>query len=386
MMARFPAAPDLPAPSDTPLPAELAPAVLAACPIGVLVTSARTAEEGARILYVNPAFSRVTGYAADHVLGRAPRLLDGPSRSPLAGAAARAFRERTPIEGEAWCYRADGTPFLLRFRAVPIVSALDGRTCFFTIVEDVTELRRLEGLAEASNLMEGVGYVFSGIRHELGNPINSIKAAVTLLRRGLDHYSTERLASTLDRVLDEIRRVEYLLKDLRSFNALEQPAQEALEVGPFLERFVSLVRRDCETAACGVSLVIAPTAPKTAWGDARGLHQVLLNLAVNAIEAAKAQGLILLASPPHIIVHVDAGPGDTWAVDVEDNGPGIPEEILPQIFTPFFTTKRTGTGMGLALVRRVLARMGGTISVRSTVGAGSRFSVLLPLDPSREPS
>ena len=367
------------------LPPDLAPAILDVCPLSIVLTDAGLDEPSPRILYVNAAFCRMTGYSQEQVIGRSPRFLQGPETSrEVLDLLRQALIQRKPFECETWNYRIDGTPFLMHWTVSPVRSPLTGAVYFFATQEDVTDLRRLEAIAETSNLMENIGYVFSGIRHELGNPINSVKAALTMLRRGFEHYPAERIASTLDRVLDEVKRVEYLLRELRSFNALEPPESEWVELEPFLQRFLSLAAPDCEARGCGLKVVIEPSAPTYGYCDRRGMHQVILNLVTNALDALTApQGESHAAEPSteglaSICLRVVGGAKGAWRIDVEDTGPGVAEGVAERIFTPFFTTKTTGTGLGLPLVRRVLARMGGTVELKPSVGRGATFSIWLP--------
>jgi PAS domain S-box-containing protein len=348
-------------------------------------------------LYVNDAFLRLTGYERDACLGRSPRFLQGPDSSRIVLDRLRAALQTGQMfEGETWNYRADGTSFLMQWRVTPVQSCLTGERFFFASQHDVTELRRLESLAETTNLMENIGYVFSGIRHELGNPINSMKAALTLMRRGLDREvppPPERLAETVDRVLDEIGRVEYLMRELRSFNALAPPALEWVDLSAFLNRFSSLVEPECVARGCDLVVELGTSAPVLGFCDPRGLHQALLNLVTNALDAMTLEGERISGTdagewgpppsrPPLLTIRVRGDARGAWFVDVADTGPGIHEALLARIFEPFFTTKPTGTGLGLSLVQRVLARMGGTLSVRSEPGAGAIFTLLFAGQPS----
>ena len=357
------------------IPHDLALEVFEQNPLSILITDAEYDEPGPRILYVNEAYCEMSGYTRNEVLGRSPRFMQGPESSRVVLDRLRAcLIAREYFEGETWNYRADGTPFLMQWSVKSVWSRDSGKEYFMAAQRDVTELRRLEAVAGAADLTDNVGYVFAGIRHELGNPINSIKAAVTLLLRGVDHYPKERVAGTLERILDELRRVEYLLGELRSYNAYEDATVDALDVRAFLDRFVGMIRPDCEARGCQLELVFSDGISAEAYGDRRGLHQALLNLVTNALDAMEAASCPVRC----ITLRVGANPAGALLIDVEDTGPGIPPDLLPRIFMPFFTTKRSGTGLGLALVRKVLARMDSAVTVRSTVGVGTTFSVSLP--------
>jgi PAS domain S-box-containing protein len=374
-----------------PLPPELPWRLIDAAPFGVVLTDEGLDEPSPRILYANAAFSLVTGYPLDAVLGRSPRFLQGERSSRVVLDRLReALRTRQPFQGETWNYRADGEPFLMRWNVRPLWSAA-GKLYFFATQEDVTELRRLEAVAESSNLAENVGTIFSGIRHELGNPVNSIKVALTLLRRRADRVSPERLAESLDRILEEVKRIEYLLSDLRSFNAVEEPQAEVRAIGPLIDRFVTLAQGGCEARGCRLVTEALASAPLEAKFDERALYQVLLNLVTNALDAfqsASPGGTPGPGSPENRIVIRLSGRQElapplgtetrrSLVVEVEDNGPGMSAETQRRAFTPFFTTKVTGSGLGLALSRRLLAQMGATLELRSAPGKGSVFRIEL---------
>ncbi len=374
-----------------PLPFESFYAVVEAWPVGVTVTDGRLTELGPNILYVNPAFCELTGYEATEVIGQSPRFLQGPDTSrAVIDRLRKALVEKTKFFGETVNYRKDGTPFVMQWQVSPILNENGQVDCFVALQRDVTEARRMEALAEAVNLADNIGYTMTSMRHELGNPINSMKAAVTLLRTTFASQSQESIERTLGHVLDEIRRVEYLLRGMRSFNAFETPAIEAVSLAPFLGRFVETVAKDA--AARGCTIKLEEDAPSLiANVDPRALYQILINLVTNALEAMEGQSShhhsltnIDLHKPPEnppaslIRIRVSRGFKGTVEVAVIDNGPGIDANKLHRVFHPFFTTKRNGTGIGLAIVKKLLAQMDSGIDVVSKVNVGTTFTLKLP--------
>ena len=130
---------------------------------------------------------------------------------------------------------------LLGYTAYPITDVYIG-----ILIRDITENARLESIAEAVNAMENITYIFSGIRHELGNPINSIKMTLSVLKNNLDKYSQATVQEYVDRTLAEILRVEYLLKSLKSFSMFENPSIQNIDLPAFMDLFQSLVAGDLE--------------------------------------------------------------------------------------------------------------------------------------------
>jgi PAS domain S-box-containing protein len=324
----------------------------------------------ARVEYVNPAFLALSALAEGEVLGRRLRSLAvGPAER-------RTWSEivRTLARGQVWlgAYTArdrHGATYQEEATVSPVRDA-DGRLLHYVAVcRDVTERRRLESIAEAVNMMDNVGTIFSSLRHELGNPINSIKTALSVLRKNLEQYPRETVESYLDRTLAEIGRVEYLLKALRSFNMHERPRVERVDMARFLDDFCALVRQDFEQRRISVEPEVEGE-PGQALADPRALHQVLLNLLTNAADALDGR------EAPRIVLRLERR---GWSVDltVIDNGAGIPESRRADLFRPFHTGKPHGTGLGLAIVKKLVTQMGGTVEVESEAGVGTEVRVSL---------
>jgi signal transduction histidine kinase len=236
----------------------------------------------------------------------------------------------------------------------------------WAFVRDITDKARLEAVAAAVETTNNIGYVFSAVRHELGNPINSIKVALGVLEVNLDTYSREKIADYVTRMSVEVGRVERLLHSLRSFSLYEHPAVGPLDLTTFLSESCDLVRP--ELASRGIALESRVEPGVVALCDPRALHQVLLNLVTNATDALANR------DAPRIVLECFCS--DTFAIlRVEDNGAGIADEHKTELFTPFNTTKPHGTGLGLVIVRKLLAAMDATIAIDSTLGSGTTVSI-----------
>jgi len=237
-------------------------------------------------------------------------------------------------------------------------------------VRDITEKARLVSIAEAVNTMNNIGYVFSGIRHEIGNPVNSIKMTLSVLKNNIDRYSRDTVMEYIDRALEEIGRIEYLLKSLKNFNMYEKPEIQEVHMPSFIERFLSLVMSDFEKNGIRIIKSIHPHA-EWAHTDPRALQQVMLNIFANAADALKDRG------GPQI--HLNVTPfGNRILISVTDNGCGIPQEHRELLFRPFVTNKPNGTGLGLVIARKMLAKMAGTIEIESREGVGTTVKILIP--------
>lgn len=242
--------------------------------------------------------------------------------------------------------------------------------CHCILIRDITEKSRLMSIAEAVNVMDNTSYIFSGIRHEIGNPINSIKITMTVLKHKLNKFSPEAVQEYVERCLSEITRVEYLLKSLKNFSLFENLQLKRSDLKSFLEKFHFMVQSDYETMGVPVKLKLTPK-PVFAQIDARAMQHVLLNLLSNAKAALEGQ------QDPEIQLDLDHKDGLIW-LRIQDNGCGIPAEDLQNIFKPFYTTKEDGTGLGLVIARKMLAQMNSSIDIQSHEGTGTITTILIP--------
>lgn len=238
------------------------------------------------------------------------------------------------------------------------------------ISRDITEKVRLENIAESVQMMNNLGYIFSGIRHEIGNPINSMKMTLSVLKNNIDSYSQEKILEYANRVLNEINRVEYLLTSLKNFNMYENLTLKEISLLSFIERLLPLVKEDFARRGICIETDIAIQDDK-AFADSRALQQVMLNLLSNAADAfLEADG------DPKIIIGLYRR-GKNLELTVTDNGVGMSQYQLDNLFKPFFTSKQQGTGLGLVIVKKLMMQMDGNIEIESKVDEGTFVRLIL---------
>ncbi len=260
-------------------------------------------------------------------------------------------------------------------RPIQIGTRLIGHTLYqappfaWVFARDITDKARMESIASAVEQMSHIEYIFSGVRHELGNPVNSVKAALSVLHENIDRFPRATIVEYLERMTEQMGRLENLLRSLRSFSLFEDLQLEPLDASAFVHSFAALVEADAMRE--GVSVRVEAEPGLWVRADRRALHQVLLNLYSNAVEALKSH------SQPAVVLEVKDGDGLVH-LGVTDNGPGLAAADRAQLFRPFFTTKREGTGLGLVLSRKMVARMGGTIEIESTPYRGTTARLTLP--------
>ncbi len=328
----------------------------------------------AKILLFNASAERIFGYAAAEVLGqKVDMLMPEPYRSQHDG-----YIERYEQTGEARAIgtirmvrgqRKDGELFPIEL-SVTKVGTDDGPR-YAAFIRDTSETVRLrEQLVQRERLV-AIGTTSAKFAHEVGNPLNGMLMNLQLMKRRIAKGATvEKLAPLVDRVEDEVRRLGGLLNEFRSMSRRQPFEFQWLDPCEFLVSFAEVHREFFKGQGIEVEIHCDPQMPQV-HADREKITQVLLNLAKNGAEAMADGGGGMLS----LRAHVD---GPEIIFEVVDTGGGISEEI--DIFEPFVTTKKEGTGLGLPVVRQIVAGHGGELTYRCADG-GTTFSVRLPLDP-----
>lgn len=342
----------------------------------VVVTDA-----GGTIEYVNPAWERLNGYTAEEAMGQSASILKSGQHAP------EVYSDlwTKVTSGEGWHgelvnRRKDGTTYDVALTITPLLDARGAVSHIVAVLYDISALKEVDRLKTQ---------FVSDVSHELRTPLTNIRLYLDLLRTTSDRMKVERYLDTLSRESD---RLAYLIDDLLSLSRLDSGATVLDQRPVDLNRLVRSLVDDRRTLAAnrGLELQLStdPTLP-LAMGDERLLTQVFTNLLTNAINYTPDHGRIMLRT---YIRDMENGPG--VATDVEDTGPGIPPEEVPQLFRRFFrgrvgrSTGAAGTGLGLAICKEIVDRHGGRISLesRSAPGVGARFTVWLPTRPAAEPA
>jgi PAS domain S-box-containing protein len=331
-----------------------------------------------RHTFVNPAAAELLGYATSEMLGVSSHSLwhhtkrDGSAYPETECPIYAAIHDgRVHRSDQELFWRKDGSSVPVEYVSTPIMER-DEVVGSVVVFRDISKVARLEAIAEAIEAMNSIGYVFSAVRHELGNPVNSVKMALSVLRNNLASFQEDAIRTYLDRSLDELSRVEDLLASLKSFSLYENVRAQQMDLSEFLSQFLSLVRPDFSER--GITLLFRPSPDaQRVFADPRALRHILLNLFANAADA------LVDHLTPAITLRTYAKPGLT-EIRVEDNGSGIPEAVRKEIFQPFWTTKANGTGLGLVIVKKMMAKMEGTIEIESWTGAGTTVILTLPAD------
>jgi signal transduction histidine kinase len=229
-----------------------------------------------------------------------------------------------------------------------------------------TQMSRAEHLAT-------LGELATGLAHEIRNPLAGIAGVIEIIGRDLPSTSPAR--SVVKDVRQEIARINHIVTDLLQTARPHPPTVRKSDLNTTVEHAVMLGRQQAVAKSIEISLRKDPTLPEVEH-DSDQIHQVLLNLLLNALQAIDVNGRIAVTVKTQ---------GTNAIVEVSDNGRGIAPNHLPNIFRPFYTTKGDGTGLGLSLARRIVEDHQGRIDVTSAVGRGTTFAVVLPLQRTAAP-
>jgi PAS domain S-box-containing protein len=323
------------------------------------------------IQFVNPAFERITGYGREESLGRTLHFLEsGEHDEEYFRGVREALKHSGVWSGRLLNRKKDGTVYHEEC-AISIVRDASGAVANYVYVKrDVTEKARLEKIAESLKTMETIGYVFSGLRNEIGNPINALNMIIGVLRTRLGSLAPESVRQYVDRMAGQIDRVEHLLRRMRNFSLFETHRPRSIPLEEFLESFLALVREDFVSAGIALEVSRASEAQRV-FADPWALQQILLNILNNARDA--------LAGRPDPLIRLDVTKErGRIRFSIRDNGSGMTDTVRKSLFQPFFTTKENGMGLGLVIVKKLLAHMRGDIAVAGEAGAGTTVDITVP--------
>jgi two-component system sensor histidine kinase DctS len=303
-----------------------------------------------------------------------------------------AGRNIPPREGyESVFMRKDGTRVPVLVIEAPLINAHGLQTGWMSAVLDISEQRRVEELSRASQerlqataRLATVGEMASLLSHELNQPLAAIASYANGSINLLQHAGASAAADlqvAMARIAEQADRAGRVIKSVHDFVRRRDQAREAVTPQMLFDAILPLVNLQARKLGVRVEIRVPEGLPQ-ALCDRTMVEQVLLNLARNAMQAMD-EGRV---SEPELVMQVRATPatetGKRWLeFSVADCGPGIPEDVRQQLFTPFFTTKSEGMGLGLSLCRTVVEQHGGYLLFEPNLPQGTIFRFTLPAEP-----
>jgi len=336
--------------------------------------------ENAIYTYVSPKVRDILGYEPEEILGKSPFDLMPPEEagrvSGIFGSIAAA--RKTFKELESVNIHKDGRPVVLETSGVPFFDA-DGTFCGYRGVDrDITERKKIHETLQRAEQMKIVGEWAAGLVHEIKNPLAGIKGAVELLIEELP--LTEKDKTVMNSTVDEIQRIESLLKSLLNYARPPKPEFHTISINDILDKTVALLFRQPSLSPNNMTIEVLKDFDKNlpeTKADPLQLQQIFMNLISNAIESMQNSGILSLRTS------FDAG-ANAILIDISDTGKGIDERVINSIFQPFFTTKPRGTGLGLAITKRLVELHGGRIHAENKKDGGALFHISLPVRHKKE--
>ena len=363
-----------------------------------LVTGLRARDLAGNTTYVNPAFCQMVGYSAEELAGSGPAPYWPTSRIDeyAQRQAIRLAGNAPPREGfESVFMRKDGALFPVLIIEAPLINAEGRQTGWMSAFLDISEQRRVEEQSRASldrlaatARLATVGEMASLLSHELNQPLAAIASYATGSANLLSAASTgaaplalvpdlrRDLELAMQRIAQQAERAGKVIKSVNDFVRRRDRTRELVSAQSLLDAVLPLISLQARKLAVAVQTHVDAGLPPVSC-DRTMVEQVLLNLARNAMQAMDAPGqherrLVLRVARASVRGH------DHWlAFSVADFGPGISDEVRQQLFTPFFTTKAEGMGLGLSLCRTVIEQHGGALEFEANQPRGTVFCFTL---------
>jgi two-component system sensor histidine kinase DctS len=367
-----------------------------------LVTGLRARDMDSRVTYVNPAFCQMVGFSAEQLIGTGlpapwwpPELVDEYQQRQAVRLAGQAL----PREGwESVFQRRDGTRFPVLIIEAPLIDAQGVQTGWMSAILDLTEQRRVEELNRASQdrlqataRLATVGEMASLLSHELNQPLAAIASYATGTLNLIDGPATDvplpELQQAMRRIGEQAERAGRVIKSVADFVRRREQVREAVAPASLFEAIAPLLGLQAKKLGIRVQTDVDPDLPAVLC-DRTMVEQVLLNLARNGMQAmpdgdpSLRSGLrVLRLSARRLRLSAGDGapPRKAWVeFSVTDHGQGLSEAVRDKLFTPFFTTKAEGMGLGLSLCRTVVEQHGGALVHEAAQPRGTTFRFTLP--------
>ncbi|QSJ18036.1 PAS domain S-box protein [Nostoc sp. UHCC 0702] len=336
-----------------------------------------------QILFWNKGAERLFGWQAEEVIGENGLVIFFKETCPLLETAFKAVTESGSWQGELHKLTKSGKEIIVESRWTLMRDAAGEPQSILIVDTDITQKKQLEEQFFRGQRLESLGTLAGGIAHDLNNILTPILAASQLIRVKMAN-DQDRCQNLLTIVENNAKRGAALVKQVLSFARGFKGERTILQIKHLISEITLIAK---QTFPKSIEFAIA--VPEDLWticGDVTQLHQVLMNLVVNARDAMPDGGTIKISTENMFLdeayarMNLDAKVGHYVLITVADTGIGMSSEILDRIFEPFFTTKEvgTGTGLGLSTMLGIVKSHDGFVSVSSQVGKGSQFKLFLP--------
>ncbi len=325
----------------------------------------RTVDQEGKIVTCNQTYAKNLGYAVEEVIGKS--IFDHVSFKSLSAmkTSLNDWAQYGNVKNrEIWMKRKDDTTFPVLLSAGNLYDKNKNVIGSHTIIRDISEIyqAKQEALLEKNKRLAAIGQLSARIAHDLRNPLSVIKTTIELMRTKQFEHKKERHYEIID---NAITRMTHQIEEVLDFVRPKPLNLEEISLLEILKFSVSSVNYN-NKMLINVSL---PENDYKLLCDPSKLEIVFINLMINAAYACGNNVKIDVRIQNH---------NDELKIEIRDNGPGIPEDVVPQIFEPLFTTKQIGTGLGLASCKTIIEKHGGIIYAENIPQGGANFIIKLP--------
>jgi PAS domain S-box-containing protein len=328
-----------------------------------------------KISYINRATENILGYTSKEVIGQDFDVFHLKEKRNLLGIP---FDHSGDVDTrrEGSIRRKDGMDIPTGFTISNHLDNYGNKIGEIVIFRDLTNVYKMQEEILRMDRLVSLGEISSGIAHEIRNPLAGIKTTAQAMGEEMDRNDPK--LEYLNRITKEIDRLNDLLKMFFSFAKPQKPNLVFCNVKDVVNGIMPLLIKDIADRGIAFAEKYNPVLPKVKV-DLNQMHQVFLNLFLNAIQAMPSGGELRIEAEPVFSKPQNQARADYVQVAVRDTGGGVPSSILSKIFDPFFTTKAKGVGLGLSISYQIIKKHGGTIRVESQPGNGTAFFITLPL-------
>lgn len=341
--------------------------------IGKILTSMSSGvvfiDNSGQIIAFNSAAEKITGYTEKEIRGRHYKDLfteEELGDSPLSWALNDG---RSCHDTDRYRVVKDGRKVPLKVSAFPIHDEAGKIIGAGEIFQDLQMIRELEERVRRADRLASLGKLAAGIAHEVRNPLASIKGFAQYLKGKFP--PKESGAEYADIIIEEVERLDKVVSALLNFAKPKPPQPEMHNINSIIEDSLSLIEDKARTDHISIIKNLGVNIPLTAV-DKEQIKQVFLNIFLNAIQEMEEGGALEVAS--------HSGEDSMVIVEIRDTGRGIPPENIQNIFSPFFTTKDSGFGLGLSIANSIIESHGGEIKVKSEIEKGTILTIQIPVD------
>ena len=349
--------------------------------LGAIDTGLVTVDDTGRLMYMNGAAEMVLGIHSTNWLNHAVLEELDKRAIGLGTVIRRTAATRLPVRRYEIRMRVGGEERVLGVRTTVLERA--GAPWVTAVFQDITDSRHIEDLLRRTERLQAVAELGASLAHEIKNPLASIRSAVEQLAGS--HLNDHDRSILRRLVVTESDRLSRLLSEFMEFSRVEVRRRSAVDFTKVTADAIRLVAQHPDAKGGAIIDYQPPANPVVVDGDPDLLHRAVFNLVLNAVQHSGDAGRVRVELAPvaHADVPATVQSGATVRLLVRDSGPGIPEEDIPRVFDPFFTTREGGTGLGLAMVHRAVEAHDGTILVDGHEGRGAQFTVYLPKQAGR---